>query len=186
MSDNREYDALCWYVIQTRPKQEDRADLNLRAWKVETFAPKFKESRRDHSTGRVTYVAQHLFPRYIFARFDVNQLHRKVCFTRGVHSVVSFGGTPCRVDDDIIQLIQSRMGEDGFIRLGEHLTPGDSVIIDKGHLKNFAGILEGKVDARGRVTVLLTAVNYHWRAVVEQGWVRKIGSDRPTHRRVLP
>jgi hypothetical protein len=45
MSDSCEDDGSCWYVIQTKPKQEDRADLNLRAWKIETFAPTLKERR---------------------------------------------------------------------------------------------------------------------------------------------
>jgi transcriptional antiterminator RfaH len=175
MRDNRENDAPCWYVIHTKPKQEDRADFNLKAWNVETFAPKIKEPRRDSSTSRLTYSVQHLFPRYIFAFFRASELLHKVCFTRGVHSVVSFGGDPCPVADDIVELLRSRRNEDGFIRLGQELKPGDRVMINRGNLKNFAGVLEGKVDDQGRVTILLTAVSYQGRIVIEQDWVRKIG-----------
>lgn len=174
MRDNWENNAPCWYVIHTKPKQEDRANFNLKAWNVETFAPKIKEPRRDASKGKLTYVIQHLFPLYIFARFRASDLLHKVCFTRGVHSVVSFGGDPCPVADDIIELIRSRSTEDGFIRLGDELKPGDKVIINRGNLKNFAGVLEGKVGDQGRVTILLTAVSYQARVTIEQDWVRKI------------
>jgi transcriptional antiterminator RfaH len=175
MLDHGENDTPCWYVIHTKPKQEDRADFNLKAWNVKTFAPKIKEPRRDASTGKLTYQVQHLFPRYIFAQFRASELLHKVCFTRGVHSVVNFGGDPCPVADDIIELLQSRRSEDGFIHLGEELRHGDRVIINRGNLKNFAGVLEEKVDDQGRVTILLTAVSYQGRIVIEQDWVRKIG-----------
>lgn len=174
MRENGEHETPCWYVIHTKPKQEDRADFNLKAWNVKTFAPKIKEPRRDSSTGRPTYLVKPLFPGYIFAYFRASELLHKICFTRGVHSVVNFGGEPCPVADEIIELLQSRRSEDGFIQLGEELQPGDSVIINRGNLKNFAGVLEGKVDDQGRVTILLTAVSYQGRIVIEQDWVRKI------------
>src|SRR5215208_5135258 len=135
MQGHGENDAPCWYVIHTKPKQEDRADFNLKAWNVRTFAPKIKEQRRDYSTGRPTYLVQHLFPGYIFAYFRASELLHKVCFTRGVHSVVNFGGEPCPVADEIIELLKARLSEDGFIHLGEDLRPGDRVIINRGNLK---------------------------------------------------
>jgi hypothetical protein len=82
------------------------------------------------------------------------------------------------VDDDIIRLIQARRTDDGFIRPGEDLTPDDRVIIDKGYLKNFTGVLEGKSDVQGRVTVLIAAVNYNWQMVVEQ---RRVMQDVAGH-----
>ena len=170
----RENDTPRWYAIFTKPKQEDRADFNLRAWEVETFSPKIKELRRDPLTGRRTCTIKHLFPRYIFARFRASDLLHKVYFTRGVHSVVSFGDEPCPVSDDIIELIQSRRVGDGFIQLGEELKPGDKVIINQGSLKDFVGVLEGKVDDRDRVAILLTAVSYQGRVMVERDWVRKV------------
>ena len=175
MLDVIENNTPCWYAIYTKPKQEDRANFNLMAWNVEAFTPKFKESRLNAVTGKRNYAIKHLFPRYIFARFRASELLHKVYFTRGVHSVVSFGGTPCQVSDDIIELIRARMSEDGFVRIGEELTPGDKVIIDNGSLKNFAGIFEGKVGNRDKIVILLTAVHSQKRVVIKQDWVRKVG-----------
>src|SRR5437588_5435367 len=113
-----------WYVIQTHPRQEDRAESNLRAWRVETFNPRIKEPRHQRYTGELIYLSKPLFPRYIFARFMANRLLNKIWFTRGVRSVVSFGGSATPVDDQIIDLIKARIGDDGFVQIGRELKTG--------------------------------------------------------------
>ena len=80
-----------WYVVHTNPKQEERADSNLRAWGVETLHPKLKTRRFNEFTGAPTVTTRPLFPRYIFAKFNAREQLAKISFTRGVHYVVSFG-----------------------------------------------------------------------------------------------
>src|SRR5262245_34582992 len=75
-----------WYVVHTNAKQEDRAANNLRAWQVETFSPRMKERRYNQFTNEPILMTRPLFPRYIFARFEADQLLHKVSNTRGVHS----------------------------------------------------------------------------------------------------
>src|SRR4051812_38986256 len=107
-----------WFAVYTKARQEDRAASNLTAWRIETFFPRLQEGRRNQFTGQVTHLVKPLFPGYIFANFDALTMLHKVWFTRGVHSVVSFGGDPVPVSDEIISLIRSQVGEDGFVRLG--------------------------------------------------------------------
>lgn len=166
----------CWYAIHTKPRQEDRADSNLRGWLVETFAPKSKERHHNQYTGKVSYLIKPLFPGYIFARFvlDAYLLH-KIRFTRGVSSVVSTGNSPCSVDDEIIQIIHSRAGEDGLISLGEQLRQGDKVVVRDGPLRDFIGIFEGDYKDDERVSILLTTVSYQTRLVVPREAVRRVG-----------
>src|SRR2546423_1337199 len=102
-----------WYVIHTKPKQESRADYNLRAWQVETFFPLLKERAR---SGKSSYVVKPLFSRYLFARFRAAELLHKVYYTRGVHSVVNFGEQLCHVEDELIDLMKTRRDQDGFVR----------------------------------------------------------------------
>ena len=87
-------DVIRWYVIHTHSKQEDRACVNLRVLGVPIFNPKIRERRYNQFSIIPTYVTKPLFPRYIFARFKVNDLYHKVRFTRGVYSVVSFSEGP--------------------------------------------------------------------------------------------
>ena len=164
-----------WYVVYTLPNHEQRADSNLRAWHLETFAPKIKARRVNPFNGVSTYVTRPLFPRYIFARFNLNALMHKVCFTRGVSNVVSFGGDPTPVDDAIIEMMQLQVGEDECIEIGETLKYGDRVMIKAGPLKNFFGIFKRNVDQGERVRLLLTAINYQGHLEIEREYLQKVG-----------
>lgn len=167
-------DNLPWYVIKTQPKQEVRAECNLKAWGINTFHPKISERSTSPFTGLVSYVIKPLFSRYIFAQFDVNTTYRRVCFTRGVHSVVNFGSGPVGVDGEIIKLIQSRVGEDGLVKLDNELNHGDQVMIDSGPMRHMVGVFQHDVKGTDRVAILLTAISYQGRVIVEKDLVKKI------------
>lgn len=163
-----------WYAIYTNPKQEERASNNLLAWGVETFSPRLKECRRNEFTGAPTYFSKPLFPRYIFARFDADRLLQKVWFTRGVKSVVNFNDSPAQIDDELIDLIKSRVGEDGFVKIGEELNQGDKVLIKEGPLKTLVGIFERDVKDTDRVMILLSNINFQGRVTVDRSMVAKV------------
>jgi transcriptional antiterminator RfaH len=163
-----------WYAIHTRPKQEGRADSNLRAWSVETFTPFIKE-RRCTPTGNVKYQLKPLFPQYIFARFDASSMLHKIYFTRGVHDVVRFGkDAPTPIDDEIIAIIHSQVGTSGFIELGEEFKAGDRIVIKDGPLKNFIGIFEREVKESDRVMILLNTLKYQAHLLLDRELVKKI------------
>ena len=171
-------DTLSWYVVHTHPKQEDRTNSNLRTLGVETFAPRLQVDKYNEFTGKVTHVAKHMFPSYIFGRFRYNELYHKVRYTRGVHSLVSFNNMPALVDDDIVALMQSQIGDDGFVRTVEPLQPGDEVVINYGRFQNFCGVFEGGVSDTDRVRILLNTVSFQAHVVVDRGFVKKLNSDK--------
>lgn len=170
--NNNNCDISCWYVIHTHPKQEDRADMNLKAWGLTTFNPKIRERSYNPYSDKVTYVAKSLFLRYIFARFNITRLHQ-VQFTRGVDRVVCFGDAPTPVSSEVIAEIKSRVGADGYISIMEELAPGDEVIIKDGPMKDFRGLFIGKVSAEDRVRILLETVSYQAHLEIERAWVKK-------------
>src|SRR5919108_4329710 len=102
-----------WYAIHTHPKQESRAESNLKAWNVKTFLPKIKDNG---FTRMRSNIIKPLFPGYIFAYFAFEDLFSKVRFTRGVHNVVSLGGIPAPVDDRVIEILTTQIDQEGFIR----------------------------------------------------------------------
>ena len=166
-----------WYVIHAKPKQEDRADRNLRAWQIETFYPRLKESGYLGNIAKLTLtdIVKPLFPGYLFARFVANQLLSKVCFTRGVHRVVSFGEHLTPVEDEVIEVIQSRIGSDGYVKMWDELRPGDRVVIKNGLLKNLTGIFDGRTKGQRRVSILLATVSFQSNVLIEKELVRKLG-----------
>lgn len=170
------FDFSSWYAIHTKPKQENRASENLRAWGVETFVPRLRRPNFSRSVAGMVYSIEPLFRSYIFARFSAGKMLHKVRLTRGVHSVVSCDGEPTRIDDEIIRLIQSRV-EDGFVRMGEDLKSGDNVVIKEGPLQGFSGIFEWNLKDSDRVMILLTTISFQGHVVVERARLKKVSNQ---------
>lgn len=163
-----------WFAICTNPKQEDRACYNLQAWGLECFNPKIKERRCNPFTGIASFIAAPLFPRYIFSRFSASTLLHRVNFARGVHRVVSFNEKPTPVDDEVIDLLKSRVNNEGFLAVGEPLKPGDKVRIKDGVWKNLIGVIERDLEASARTRILMTTIQYQGSLTIERDCLEKI------------
>ena len=166
-----------WFLIHTNPRQEERTASNLLAWKIETFAPQILESRYNQFTGERCFVSKPLFARYVFARFDLEGLFHKVRYTRGVRDLVSFGSGPVAVDEGIIELIRSRMGKDGFVKIGTDFKPGDVVVVRDGALKDFTGIFEREMKDSDRVVVLLNTISFQARLQIDRKMLDKLSDS---------
>ena len=162
-----------WYVVHTNPKQEERANSNLVAWGVETLHAKLKIRRHNEFTGVPTYITQPLFPRYIFAKFNARDQLSKILFTRGVHNVVCFGDSPACVSEEVIDVIRARIDQNGFVKINNELKPGDRVVIGAGPLRNLVGIFEREVKGSDRIMILLTAIGYQGRLVVDRDLIKR-------------
>jgi transcriptional antiterminator RfaH len=174
MSAQHALDICPWYAIHTNPRQEERAENNLRAWGVETYLPKIKERNSERYFSKQAWAIKPLFLRYFFARFRFDAFGHKIRYTRGVREIVSFGATPLPVEDEIIKLIQSRHDEFGYVKLGDSIVPGDKIVVTDGVFKGIHGIFERNVSNRDRVMILLQAVHFQARAVVDRETLRKI------------
>jgi transcriptional antiterminator RfaH len=173
---NKEVGASRWYVIYTRPKEEDRVDQNLAVLQVETFSPKIKKIQLNEFSGKAVYFRRPMFPRYVFARFEANSLLHKILYTRGVQKLVSFNNLPITVDDEIIDLIRSRVGEDGFVKLNDDLQPGDQVTVNKGSMCGITGIFDRATNDKNRVMILWGAINYQASVIVDRESVTRLTS----------
>ena len=170
---SQEGDILSWYVVHTHPKQEDRTSENLISFGIETLAPKFRVKKYNEFSGKATQLSKPFFPGYIFSRFRFNELYHKIRFTRGVHSLICFNNKPIPVDDEIIDLVRSKMGGDGFVKNFEQLQAGDEVVINDGRFQNFYGVFEREMSDSDRVSILLNTVNFQAHIVVDRAMVKK-------------
>jgi transcriptional antiterminator RfaH len=156
-----------WYAIQTKPYREDQAASNIGRLGVTVFLPKMKKEKRTFSRRLVTFKP--LFPGYIFARFCPSPHLHSIQYARGVNRIVCADGLPIPVDEEIISMIHSRIGEDGFVNLGLcELKKGQDVQITDGPLQGLVGIFEPDLSDRDRATILFTTVEYQLRALVEK------------------
>jgi transcription antitermination factor NusG len=167
----RQVPADVWYVIRTHPRQEFRAAENLRSCGIEIFLPRIHApgSRRSRHTEPAA-----LFPQYLFAQFDVQTRLRDVVFTRGVQVPLRIGSALAIVDDSMVAFLRSRVGEDGLIRIGEPLQPGERVMIEDGPFAALVGIVERIMSERERLIVLLATVRTPLRVEVEIQSVRRV------------
>ena len=162
-----------WYVLQTKPRQEMRAELNLRCRGIETLAPKILQPRRSQR-GETLFQASPMFPNYVFARFELESMFAKIRLTRGVRKVVGLGECATPVQESVIHFVQSRLGDDGIVRLPGP-QPGDPVEIIEGPLRSFVGLFERSLPARDRVVILLSTIGCQARVQVAKAAIRKVG-----------
>jgi transcriptional antiterminator RfaH len=156
---------LSWYAIRTKPRQEERAVENLTSWGIATLAPRLKGDDGRHSQ---------LFPGYIFARFEGLTMLHNIHYTRGVSYVVSFGGFPAPISDELIWEIHARMDKNGIVHNEKALSHGDEVMVQSGLLRNFVGVFEREMPGTRRVQILLRAVAYSAHVEVLRSDVAKV------------
>ncbi len=79
--------------------------------------------------------------------------------------MVSFGGKPAPVHDDIIASCRSRIGQDGYAQITRKFQMNEPVVIQSGPFKDMTVVFEKEMPGRQRVSVLLRALS--WQARVE-------------------
>jgi transcriptional antiterminator RfaH len=147
---------LRWYLIQTKPRGEALAELNLARQGYEVYLPRLVQAVRSGGKWRDRIAA--LFPRYLFLRLNEGkQALNPVRSTVGVASVVRFGPYFTIVPDQVIGSLRGRADPDtGLHRLcraGLPL-PGAPVRIGAGLFDGLEGVFEREAGS-DRVMVLL-------------------------------
>ena len=123
-----------WYLIKTKPRQENVAIKNLENQKYVTYCP------------TVTINNKHvvLFPGYIFIHLDnKNENWSPIRSTKGVVNFVRFGLNFAKVPDTVIEFIKAnqQITVDKLKDLNKFKS-GDKVQISDGAFKNWIGIFK--------------------------------------------
>jgi transcriptional antiterminator RfaH len=149
---------MLWFVVQTKPKNEERASGNLANGGFEVLAPKLRT--RKYREGRFVYVIEPMFPGYIFARFDPIDDFHMIKYTRGVKGVVHFGDRIAPVRPELVEFVRSRLDEGVASVERKPLSKGARVFIQDGPFKGLSGIFEKELDGRERVAILLEGIAF--------------------------
>ena len=143
-----------WYCVRSQPRHEHIAAANLRRnHELEVFNPRIRFKRATRR-GPV-WVTEPLFPRYLFARFELSVMLPKVQHTFGVAGVVRFGAFWPAVSDSVIRELLSAVGEEETRVIEDTLQEGGEVQILGGAFDGFRAIVTRVMPARNRVAVLL-------------------------------
>jgi transcriptional antiterminator RfaH len=154
-----------WYVVYSKPRREEFAQIQLRRKGLEAFFPRLATP---HYQSRQSQCVP-LFPNYLFVRLQLPEEYNYALWSPGVKTIVSFNGVPAPIDEKIINFRQQQSSPEGIIPGQPHLAIGQEVRIDGGPLDGLLGIIQNPLDARGRVRILMQFLN------------RQIKIDVPVH-----
>ncbi|MFJ4145497.1 transcription/translation regulatory transformer protein RfaH [Pseudomonas sp. NPDC089734] len=145
-----------WYLIQTKPRQEARAQEHLQRQHFECYRPLATEKRTNKGE-------EELFPGYLFIR--MNQVHDNwypIRSTRGVARIVTFGGHPIPVQDHLIEQIRQRLLAP---RPKAVFTQGEHVRVTAGGFCDVEAIFL-TVDGNERAVILLNLLQRQQKVVL--------------------
>lgn len=136
-----------WRVFYCAPKQELRAQEELRSLGIETFCP-YERFKRHRKRGEVTlgvhWESVPLFPSYLFARTNA---FARIALVRGIVAPVDTPLGPVVVPEEVLSRLRGICAPDGLVFAAD-LTknsfwfrgrPGDTVRV--GEASPFAGFL---------------------------------------------
>ena len=162
---------LKWYVVQSKPREEERAQHYLREKGFQAYLPLMEVV--GIRAGRTTMKEKPLFPGYLFCKFDSGESLAHVRWTRGVAKILPESVNPLPVEDKIVMAISSLEQKDGVIRK-KSLRGGDRVRIVRGPMKDILGIFEHWASDQARVRVLLSFINYQATVELHHSLVEKV------------
>ena len=162
-----------WYVVHTKPRQEQRALLNLGQQGYECYLPLLATEKLRQ--GALTVVQEPLFARYLFIRLSSTQSGQSwgpIRSTQGVSRLVTFGVEPAKVDAALIDLLRSRndLRQQPAQRL---FNQGDGVQIVDGAFVGLQGIYQIQ-DGERRAMVLIELLSKPTRLTVPIASLRKL------------
>ncbi len=143
-----------WYLLQSRPRQELRAEQNLRNQRFSCYCPQHSVERL--RGGKRAVIQQPLFPGYLFINLcKLSDNWHSIRSTRGVLRLVTFANEPLPVADEVISDLQARLAEVGSQPL---FREGMPVTLIDGPFKDMDAVF-CKADGEDRAVVLLNLLS---------------------------
>lgn len=143
-----------WYALRSKPRKEDVVWKQVRERGYEVFYPRLRVNPVNPRSRKY----RPYFPGYLFVRVDIESAGLST-FQWLPHTIglVSFGGEPALVPDNLIHAIKHRVDE--IAQAGgevfDDLHKGDVVRINFGPFDGYAAIFDTRLPGTERVKVLL-------------------------------
>jgi transcriptional antiterminator RfaH len=162
-----------WFVVNTLPHQEARAEANLRRQGYRAWLPSIKRSRR-HAR-RIDTILAPLFPGYVFVELDLShESWSPINGTFGVRRLLCHRDRPAPVPDNFMQALRETLNEEGVVAVPEPLKPGQKVRLIAGPFVDCIGTLL-YLAAKGRVALLLSVLGQEVSTMVSRRMLAPAG-----------
>jgi transcriptional antiterminator RfaH len=155
-----------WYCLRSKPKHEHIAAAHLRLLEgVTVFCPRIRFKRATRK-GLVS-VTEALFPGYLFARFELAELHLRVRYAHGVSGIVRFADRYPTVEEGALALLRSHTGAADVKEVSYDLSEGDQVQIVAGAFAGLQAVVTQVLSPKERVKVLMDFLGRKMEAEVQ-------------------
>ena len=147
-----------WYLVKTKPRMEEMAEMNLKNQRIEFFLPRFTCGKRE---GKV------IFPGYVFIKPKTTDTFQSIRSTRGVSDFVRFEMAFANASDEtieelkvVVDVMSDRMDQTNLHQKGE------VIFIKSGPFKDFNGVFE-KYDKEKSAIVLINFLRHQQRVKIQ-------------------
>ena len=155
-----------WFVVNTKPKNENRASHNLSAGGYDVLNPKLK--LRKYREGRFADIVEPMFPNYIFVKFHPVDDYHMVKYTRGVNKIITFGGRMVPLQEEFIDFIRGKLKNGVATIEKKQFKKGEKVFITDGPFKGLGGIFERELEGEERAMILLEGITFYAQMVIDK------------------
>jgi transcriptional antiterminator RfaH len=161
-----------WFVVQSKPRQERVALINLERQGYESYLPLYavqKIVRR-----KLEVVREPMFSRYLFVRIasdGLGQSRTQIRSTLGVSALVRFGEQPVQVEDALIEDLRQRENRQRSMPF-TLFASGDKVVITDGSLAGLEAIYHAE-DGERRAAVFIEILSRRLTMILNSSSLRK-------------
>lgn len=151
-----------WFVVQTKPRQEERAKEHLIAQGGEVYLPVYPKSVSSPDGAR--HSLKPLFPGYLFLLAGPDSaLWGKIRSTRGVKGLLQFGSEPAKIRSELINDLKVRCEH---VKERPLFLKNQRVRLASGPFRDYIAIFDQE-DGDKRAVVLLHLLNQQQRLLVD-------------------
>jgi transcriptional antiterminator RfaH len=153
---HREASLISWYALYTKAGHEKRGRAQLRAYGIEAFLPSFSRLTRWGARGDLVRIETPLFPGYLFARFDADEMLATVRNMHGLSQVLGPGNRPASIPGALIAALKRATADPSIVSPADyspHYAQGDRVTVTNGPLASLTGTVE-RTAAGGRRLII--------------------------------
>ncbi len=164
------HEKAAWYLVYTKPRQEQTALVNLERQGYSCYLPRLRMEKI--RSQRATVVVEAMFPRYLFVRLGSDSGSKSwapVRSTLGVERLICFGARPARVDDALVGLLRQREQAQPTQTLFQ---PGERVCIASGPFAGIEAVFHTG-NAQQRALILLEVLGKTVSMHIEAAQLRK-------------
>jgi transcriptional antiterminator RfaH len=149
-----------WYCVRCQPKREHIAAGHLRELEeIEVFCPRLRY-RKATRRGKIWWV-EPMFPGYVLAKFNMDEMARAVTYAHGVSGLVRFGSHIPPVPESFVESLKNEIfnhhggEEEELMTLSPIIQIGDEVEVAHGPLQGAHGVVVAVPSATERVKILI-------------------------------